>query len=349
MKVFAFTSGVSTPSTRFRVRQNISALEQHDVEVLESYPFITQKIGFSGKFGSIRGRYILPIAAAQVAMNAVLRLPGFIESKDSDVIWIERSFIPGFEYPVKFLKRPIVLDMDDAIWLSGFAGRSVPKLVASVDMTTVGNDYLATWVSKYCKNIEIVPTGIDCKRFFPNKLVASNDHDFNIGWTGTSGNFKYLKTIENALAKFLKRNPSAIFTVIADKMPSMPSLPPKQFFFKCWSAVDEPELINQFDCGIMPLVDSEWAKGKCSFKLIQYMACGLPVIASPVGMNIKVVTEGGGLFAHDEHSWYDALEDIYRNRGMAATMAERGRTSILRTYDTAIVAKKLADVFKSLI
>lgn len=349
MKVQAFTGGLNLPSSRFRIRQNIIPLSHENIELLESRPPITQHVGLSGRFGKVRGRYVLPIAAAQLALNTLLRVPGLISNQRADVSWIQRSFIPGFEWPVHLLRKPLVLDMDDAIWMAGFAGRNVPFLLRNADSATVGNEYLANWAAQYCRNIHIVPTGIDTQKFKPMDLPNERAEGFNIGWTGTSGNFQYLKLIEATLAEFLKRHRHAKLIVVADRAPALPLLPSDQVIYIPWTADSEASIINNFDCGIMPLADTEWAKGKCSFKLIQYMASGIPVIAAPVGMNTKVVTEGAsGFLASTHREWLDALEVLSSDRDLSIKMGRAGRQSILEKYDTKVIAKQLARVFTQL-
>ena len=214
--------------------------------------------------GRIRKRYVLPLTIAQVGLNAVLLIPGILASHQADLLWIERTFVPGLDSLIKFSKRPRVLDIDDAIWLEGLGGRSVPNLIRNVDAVIVGNEFLAEWASKYCRNIFIVPTAIDCQRFIPQNGNTKNG--FTIGWTGTSGNFPSLEMIAKPLARFLKNHPDAQFVVVADKAPVLPELPSAQFRYKAWTAATEAQLLHTFDVGLMPLVDNDWTRGKCSFK-----------------------------------------------------------------------------------
>ena len=99
-----------------------------------------------------------------------------------------------------------------------------------------------------------------------------------------------------------------------------------------WSEDTEVSILNSFDVGIMPLFNDEWAKGKCAFKLIQYMACGVPVVASAVGANIDVVDDTCGFLADDEDSWVDGLERLRSDAGLRQRMGASARLRIEREY-----------------
>ena len=202
MKIAAITSGLNIPSARFRIRQHLSLLQDKGIEINEYRPYI-EKISTPAILNKMRRRYLLPIAGAELLLSCCMRIPGIVGSRKADLTWIERNFIPGFETLIKTLKSPRVLDVDDSLWISYLNSGYWTKIAAkNVDLIIAGNDYLANFYSDYCKKIEIVPTAIDCKRFKPGIVNRSS---FNIGWTGTSGNFKYLYMIENAISDFLKK------------------------------------------------------------------------------------------------------------------------------------------------
>lgn len=347
MKILAVTSGLNTPSARFRVRQNIPELSRLGHQVSESYPALNQQARLPGILKNVRKRYLFPVTACQVALNTALRMPAVISSFKADVLWIERSFIPGFEYPIAVAKRPRVLDVDDAIWLEGLAGRNSAWLMRQMDGAVVGNDYLAEWAKKFCSNVWIIPTGVDAERFLPSSEIKKSGK-FTIGWTGTSGNFAYLGIIEKALAVFLRKYPSSEFVVIADRSPDFSRLPLGQARFIKWTEAIEASALNTFDIGVMPLSDNLWTRGKCSFKLLQYMACAVPVIASPVGMNIPVVKNShSGFLARSDSEWLDALELLYRDSARRKEMGSAGRKSVIQSFDTKVVARSLSDAFNT--
>ena len=288
-----------------------------------------------------------PVMAAQAALNLVARIPGIVGSHRSDVTWLERNFIPGLDDFARLLQHPVVLDIDDAIWLyNPFGEAMIKRLVRRADMVFAGNSFIADWCSNYCKEVQIVPTAIDCDRFKPRIKARSRSAPFVVGWTGTSGNFRFLKMIEPALAKFLAVNSDARLLVVADQKPNLESIPPSQLVFKRWQAVTEHLVLHEMDVGIMPIDDSDISRGKCSFKMLQYMAAGLPVIVSPYGMNREILnmsSEGMGPENCDE--WLDCLQTAKWNNDAGAFVAQDSRNIIVNNFSTVKIAKKIARLF----
>src|SRR5690606_29010059 len=137
--------------------------------------------------------------------------------------------------------------------------------------------------------------------------------------------------------------------VVADRAPSLPSMPTERIRFLAWSPEVEASALAEVDVGIMPLPDSEWARGKCSFKMLQYMSCAAAVIVSPVGMNAEVLSQGEiGHAAETADQWISALEELARDPAQARRMGEAGRTLILERYDLPIVSRQIAAAFADL-
>ncbi|HAL39241.1 MAG TPA: group 1 glycosyl transferase [Polaromonas sp.] len=285
--------------------------------------------------------------AAQAALNLAARIPGIVGSYRADVTWLERNFIPNLDDLAGLLKHPIVLDIDDAIWLYSPFGESIIKrLVRRADMVFAGNSFIADWCSNYCKAVQIIPTAIDCDRFKPRMEARSRTAPFVVGWTGTSGNFRFLKMIEPALAKFLAANSDARLLVVADQKPCLASLPQSQLVFKPWQAETEHLVLHEMDVGVMPIDDSDISRGKCSFKMLQYMAAGLPVIVSPYGMNQQVLAEGKiGFRAVTIDDWFDALNLCLICRKDLPIMGSRGRNAVIVKYSVEVVAKSIVNGF----
>lgn len=347
IRVAALTSGADVPSARFRVRQHIVPLRSLDIEVVDYCPAISQLARLPGKLGSIRQRYMPPVAAGQVLLNAALRLPGVFGTYRADVTWIERNFVPGLDGAVVWTKAPRILDVDDAIWLSTLLGKSAAqRLARRVDAVIAGNSYLADWYGNYCRKVYVIPTAIDCDRFAPIPEIASSENRFVVGWTGTAGNLRFLQDIELPLSRFLHAHPAARLTVVSDKRPTFALIPAAQFEFVRWTPANEALSLQQMDVGLMPLPDTEWARGKCSYKMLQYMATALPVIVSPVGMNAEVLKMGRcGLAASTLDDWFGALETLHDRREIRAAMGQSGRAIALATFSIPVVAHQLADAF----
>jgi glycosyltransferase involved in cell wall biosynthesis len=118
-----------------------------------------------------------------------------------------------------------------------------------------------------------------------------------------------------------------------------------------WREATEVSLINTFDVGVMPLPDDEWARGKCAFKLIQYMACGVPVVASRVGANVDVVTSECGFLVSNDDEWLAALRTLREDSALRARMGSASRTRIEMHYslrhNLPILVETIRDVAKT--
>ncbi|MHC4641850.1 MAG: glycosyltransferase family 4 protein [Planctomycetota bacterium] len=330
----ALTAGTRRPSSRFRMRQYIHRLAEHGVIVKEHMPFSEKTCYFPGPF------------------KAMTKFGGLFRSRDTDMVWLSRGFVEGYETFERFLKRPRILDVDDAVWLRGPFGRfTVPDIARAMNAVTAGNSYLAEYFGKYCKEVHIVPTAIDLDRYTLRSESADEQLEkFVIGWTGSSSNFKYLDAIEEVLSRFIEEHDRAELMLIADRPWEYKQLAPEKVKFVRWSVGEEVSVLHSMSVGIMPLADDKWARGKCAFKMLQYMAVGLPVIVSPVGMNRDVLEKGDiGLGAGTDDEWYEALVSLYKDRSLGVKLGLAGRKVVEKFYNADIVARELADIFKSLL
>ena len=244
---------------------------------------------------------------------------------------------------------PRVLDVDDSIWIGNFhALSSAKRLAKNVDLIFAGNNFIADWYSRHCNSVYVIPTAIDCSRIKPaiSKHKSSENRKISIGWTGTSGNLKYLKIVEKPLSKFLERHHDASVTIISDRKPSFSLIPEAKVNYIQWTQRNEVKDLHEIDIGIMPLIEDEWTLGKCSYKMLQYMALGIPVVVSPVGMNKELLSKGEiGYGAKGENEWYDAFEILHSNQTMRYKMGSNGRLIASAEYDTGIIAQKIARIF----
>jgi glycosyltransferase involved in cell wall biosynthesis len=326
-------------------------LQSLGVDVTDYCPAVSNGARLPGPLRNIRRRYLPPVMIAQALLNVAMRTGGVLGSYRADITWLERNFAPGLDDLAAVLKRPLVVDVDDAIWLYNPFGASVIKrLVGRADMVLAGNNFLADWSAQYCKDVRVVATAIDVDRFCPPAADVSESESpqFVVGWTGTSGNFRFLLDIQQALATFLKETPQATFLVVADERPELPLLPQAQLKFVQWTPAIEHEILRTMDVGIMPIDDSDLSRGKCSFKMLQYMATGLPVIVSPYGMNAEILREaevGFGCASNEE--WLDAFRELHRNKMLRQRFGAAGRALAESSFSTVSIATKIASAFKS--
>jgi glycosyltransferase involved in cell wall biosynthesis len=331
IQIAALTGGLNTPSTRFRVRQYIPHLQKRGIEVAEHIPRWGESCGLPSPF------------------KMVSRIPGLIRSRHADLVWISRDLVQGYATFERLVRRPRILDVDDAIWLSRPFGKyGQPWVARGMDAVIAGNDYLADYYSRYCKTIYILPTALDTERYTPRPSVADSENRFVIGWTGLRSNYKYLEMIEPVLKRFLEEHRNAQLMLVSNQPWASTLLPPDRIRFCPWTPQDETRLLHEMTVGLMPLPDEPWTRGKCSFKMLQYMASGLPVIVSPVGMNQQVLEKGQvGMAAQTADQWLDALESLYRGRDVGRKMGQTGRQVVEKHYAVSIIADKLADIFRT--
>jgi glycosyltransferase involved in cell wall biosynthesis len=245
-------------------------------------------------------------------------------------------------------RTPRILDVDDAIFAHrrGLSAGLIAKRCAQV---ICGNDYLADWFSRWCPNVVVIPTAVDTKRFRPADVPPPPDK-FVIGWFGLSCGYRYLLEVEDALAAVLEAVPEASVKIVSDQPPVFSRLPRNRVNFMRWTDDNQADLIRSFSVGIMPLDNSEFAKGKCAYKMLLYMACGLPVVVSPVGMNARVLASGDvGYGAASKGDWVDSLKELASNRAMARRLGRRGREIVERDFSCPIIVRKLQTVIQSVV
>ncbi|MEI8121287.1 MAG: glycosyltransferase family 4 protein [bacterium] len=352
LSVAALTTGRHDPSARFRIRQHIDPLYELGIEVKEHIPFVDK---YAGVPHGIK-HYVkhFPKLAVDLGLQGVKlssRISGLINSIHSDFVWLNRELLPGQYTLERLVKRPFVLDVDDAIWCHGANGfEAIRRLGSEAVAVTAGNQYLADWFSQWNSNIHIVPTAIDTDRFTPGICdnIPYRKQNYTVGWTGTFWNLSCLYGIEKPLNLFLEKSNSKLM-VVADKQPEFQLIKHERVDFRRWSPEVEASSLQEMDVGLMPLPDSEWTRGKCSFKMLQYMSAAIPVVVSPVGMNIEVLGHGlAGYPAVSDDDWFDALNTIFQDRQLAIEMGKTGRGIIIEKYSRRLVSEIIANVFHSL-
>jgi glycosyltransferase involved in cell wall biosynthesis len=245
------------------------------------------------------------------------------------------------------IRKPFIYDFDDAFylkyrtgkmnWAKPLLGKKFDRVMAGAAAVTAGNDGLADYAGRFNTNTHYLPTVVDTNRYLPIKGTRGSEF-FTIGWIGSPSTAPYLQELIEPLSDLGKES-AVRLVVIGGKAPKIPNV----FVVEHeWHEHTELDLINAFDVGVMPLADDEWARGKCAFKLIQYMACAVPVIASPVGANVDVVNEESGLLASNAQEWLDAFRLLRDKPVMRVNMGEAGRDRVVQHYSLQQNLPKLA-------
>ncbi|MDY4376082.1 glycosyltransferase family protein [Pectobacterium carotovorum] len=345
IKVNAVTSGINTPSTRFRIRQHISEMKKYDVEVRESIPSIDKNYVLRKYNGISPKKYIFQYGCVQLA-KLCTRIPSIINSYKSDVTLLSREILPGYPTIEALYRGPIITDVDDAIWLNKPFGYSAAKNIAKrSDKIIVGNSYLADWFSNYNKNIDIIPTAVNVGEY---KSCEDKDNII-IGWIGTKDNLIYVYEIMPALKKLLDKYPSRIkFLVVADE-PPYGFEKNSNFVYRKWSLDIEKNFFDLIDIGIMPLIDNEWTRGKCSFKLLQYLSYSKVAVASPVGMNVSVIkNSNAGYLPENIDEWYMVLDELVQGFELRKKMGLAGFSYVNKNFSVGAISKKIVESIKEL-
>jgi glycosyltransferase involved in cell wall biosynthesis len=259
-----------------------------------------------------------------------------------DKVVIEKELFPyffsWFEKILSLLKVKYIVDYDDAIFhnydlnpnklIVFFLKNKIYNVMKYSNCVIAGNDYLALKAKQSgARKVVLLPTAIDVNKYkikenFNNKTVV-------IGWIGTPSTFKYIKKFEPIFMK-LKNMYDIELHIVGAKRDSQCC---KEIKFFDWSEESEVDLISKFDIGVMPLENSPWELGKCSYKLIQYMGCGIPVIASSVGMNKTVVVNNkNGFLVNDDNEWIQKLSELITDKKLRANQGAIGRKMVTEKF-----------------
>jgi glycosyltransferase involved in cell wall biosynthesis len=336
MRVAAYTGGVAVPSARARVRQYIDPLDRLGITVRE-YPL---------PWGNIlpRQRGLRPL---WMALTATARTAALACSWKADVTWISRQLLPAFAPLQALAKRPMILDVDDAVWLNT-GGHRAQALARASDLVVCGNSFLADQFSRWNRNVTIIPTAVNTSWYRPRR-PRENASALVLGWTGTSGNFPFLYSIEGALVRVLQHCNRAKLLVVADRPPQFKHLPESRVEFERWTPRTELAAFAHMSIGLMPLADTAWCNGKCSYKMLCYMAAGLPVVVTAAGMNREVLAMGDVGFSADcEQQWVDALTALLSDADLRQRMGAAGRAVVEERFSLQRLAQQYAAVFHSL-
>ncbi|TGE15543.1 glycosyltransferase family 4 protein [Hymenobacter elongatus] len=322
------------PSQRFRFEQYLHFLAEaghtHQLEsfVSEATWAILYKPGHTltkalGIVGGFLRRFLLLFSVGK-----------------ADFVFIHREASPigppVFEWLLaNVLGKRIVYDFDDAIWIpntsaanSIVAGIKWHHKVGSICRwaykISCGNKYLREYARQFNPNAIVNPTTIDTVHLH-NQVKEQRTEKLVIGWTGTHSTMKYLDQVVPVLAA-LEQHYSFEFCVISNQEPQLPI---RSLVFRPWRKDTEIADLLTFNIGLMPLEDDPWAKGKCAFKALQYMALGVPALVSPVGMNSEVVTQGvNGYICTSYQEWYDSLEKLLKDHDLRTRFGQAARATI---------------------
>jgi Glycosyl transferases group 1 len=334
------------PSNRYRVEQYVPYLRRAGIEPVIR-PFILSDERY--RIASAAGNISKKVATA--FLGALARGVDVLRAMHADVIVIHREAFPigpGLvEWMFQQLPAPTVFDFDDAIFLPSpsvanpwLVRAKTPGRIAGVirrsQHVLAGNAFLAAYARRYNENVTILPTAVDVDRY-RRPRGASSTGGLVIGWMGSQTTGRYLHQLDKPLTEISKTRALQMTVVGATY-----SHPEVHVLCKPWSLQGEVEEILAFDIGVMPTPDDEWAKGKCALKALQYMAAGIPVVCSRVGVAAEIIEDGrNGFLASTGEEWREKLEALAAEASLRHSLGAAGRETVSARFSLAVTAPTL--------
>jgi glycosyltransferase involved in cell wall biosynthesis len=330
--LFVIFGGANKPSCRYRVFQFLDHIHESPARFQYKTISTPQKSATRHYPRFLRG-----------VMHAIELVKFYLLILYYCIRWADKAFIQKTVLPKIVMelviksKTPFIYDFDDAIYVPFSTTKSSKKsriknnalafLLKNAETVIAGNQVLQEYALRFRSECEVIPTVIDLQKY----SVQKDYHSFNysIGWIGTSQNLVFLNQIAQPLRVLRQEFPQLKLLVICDKPYELDDI----VINKPWGKETEISDMLLMDIGIMPLSDDEWTRGKCSFKAIQYMALGIPAIASPVGMNMEVIKNGvNGYLADTEEEWIIKLRNTICNQSLRQTFSLLGREQVETKY-----------------
>jgi glycosyltransferase involved in cell wall biosynthesis len=252
-------------------------------------------------------------------------------------------------------KIPFIYDFDDAVYLPntsdanrmvGFLKRpaKIAEIVRLASEVIAGNAHLGNYARRHTPRVNVIPTCVDTTVWVPRRQPAQSGDSPIIGWIGTPTTTPYLWGLRDVFSALAKEHR---FTLRVSGSATPIVIPGVDVVNEPWTLEREIDLFNSCDIGVYPLPADEWTLGKCGFKAIQFMACEVPVIASPVGVNNEIISDGvSGLLANTESDWLRHLRTLLHDAAARRRIGEAGRATIESRYSLAANAPAVVDVFQ---
>lgn len=343
-------------SVRMRVGQFIGEFNKFNISC-KVEPFVNkrfQKILFSkGAVVQLKKLTFFILATGR-------RIRILFETINYDLVFVHRHIFPFgpavFEYIIKSVfRKKIIYDFDDAIFLPvkteanssiaalKFNAIKIRQIIQLSDRVIAGNNYLREFALRYNKNVIVIPTVIETVKY-TESILSKQRNKLVIGWIGSHGTTQYLSEYLDVFMELAEKYNNLEFNFIGYQG----QVDHPQFKIYSWSQSEEISLIKQFDIGINPLPDNSFTRGKCGFKIIQYMAAAIPSVVSPVGANRDIVVDGEtGYFAKTRAEWFEKLSILSDNKDLRKRMGNAARERAKGKYDVSIAFSQLKGVMES--
>jgi len=309
---------------------------------------------------SFRQRFRVHLDALQEAgiECSIVRIPGDLTVRckllksavNFDAVYLHKKRLNVVEdWCIRRYCRTLIYDFDDAVMFkdtrpdhrSLIRYMAFRRTVRRSDVAIAGNETLADYARRYCRNVHVLPTGLDLDDYTVRRDHKPDSDCIRLGWIGSASTLNYLEGIRGALEEIGRRFPNVVLRIIADRFLDLDNMPVE----KCvWSLAKQASDLAECHIGLGPLPDNRFTRGKCGFKILQYAATGLPFVVSDVGVNRKFADESrAGFVARSEDEWVAHLEALIANEHLRAEMGERARRYAVR-FDAGIIGSQLINI-----
>ncbi|MFC2149575.1 glycosyltransferase family 4 protein [Candidatus Auribacterota bacterium] len=347
MKIVFLTQATEQgASSRYRVYQYIPHLEKAGIEclVLPAIPKSVHKQFFYSKCVCTK-----IIVYLYVFLKRLFQIPKICSA---DIVFIQKPVLPYcwpvIERLIKLCGKKIVFDLDDAIFYrSPKWGRADGEIIEDPnfkrimrlsDAVLAGNEYLAYKARQFNSNVHVLPTVIDTDHYKYTSGEARETEKIVIGWIGSPTTLFYIDGLREVFQRLAKEREFVLKIVGAVEY----SIPGVDIICEDWYPEKEIEQLRSFDIGIAPLIDDEWSSGKCGLKMLLYMACGVPVVASPYGVNGKMIDNNKtGILVEIKEEWHQKLKNLMDNADVRDKLRHNARAGVESSYSL----KRSSEIF----
>ncbi|MDR4509281.1 MAG: glycosyltransferase family 4 protein [Candidatus Brocadiaceae bacterium] len=277
----------------------------------------------------------------------------FSEIRNYDILFIQKRRL--WFWQLWYTKRKqvkIIYDFDDAVMFKSPVDgggksfkrqRTFARIIRYSDQVIAGNQYLKSQALPYNKNITIIPTAIDTRKY-AQKDYRKNKQNITLGWIGSKSSLPFLEELSPAFDHLAIQHPSVELKIICNAFFDCKKMPVVK---KIWVKEEENRDLQDIDIGIAPLPDHEWTKGKCATKLLQYMSIGIPVVCSPVGVHNEIVQEGvNGFFASSIPEWIEKIRLLLQDTALLERIGVEGKKTVEQSYSLQANAGKFVQILR---
>jgi glycosyltransferase involved in cell wall biosynthesis len=321
MKVLFLIQGFQVAASRYRVLQYLPFIQEAGIET-EVLQFPARMSGWASLYDTL---------------------------KAAGTIFVQRKRLPlPILMLLKGLGKKIIYDFDDAVMFKNSLAEnpystrrrlSFKRMLRYTDLVIAGNEFLKEEAEKYHGRVRVLPTPVDAERYRPKAYPGGAV--VNIGWIGDHGSIHYMESYKDVWEEVGERFENVMLTIICDTFIETGRIRLNKVR---WNLEREIDDLHSLDIGVMPLFDDLWSRGKCGFKIIQYLGVGVPAICTPVGINRDVVVDGvSGFWAVSRREWVEKLSTLIGDAGMRERMGKAGRRKIMEGYTVQACAPRLIE------